>query len=442
MKHTSLIIAGPRRWPAPRNNAEMIGDQLRCLFLFYVNPRKAASAVLDHGKLLFAVLAAVMVTLAIGTAARPMIDAEQSALVQLPNSPEQLDAYREASVRASNLVGRRYFATEVKSLLLLAVVFVPICILILVAWDHLGGGLTILFRDYAPVLAGLLMAWAAAHLPLAIVWWSPLMHSSLAVPLQLAGIVYFLLLAAPVLSTVTGADLSHAAVTGFLGAFASAVASLFFANSGNLLYMFASPWILYYAYQRFGGDIRSLGGGLSERQEFKRHLELATINPRDADAHYQLGLLYVQRRLPAEAEERFRRALEIDPNEPDVLFQLGRLLRQQDGRVEEARQYLEKGARLNPKLSSHEVWRELGAVDLAAGHVDAALDHLTRYIAIREYDPEGLVHYGRALRAANRKPEAKTAFERAIEAARGAPKFRRAELSRWEVQARQELRGL
>ncbi|MFN0105849.1 MAG: tetratricopeptide repeat protein [Bryobacteraceae bacterium] len=425
----------------------MLGAQFRALFLFYVNPRKAASAVLDHGKLLFAVVAAVVVSLAISTAATAVESAEFTGLMEsqaaiMITDQATFEQFRAAQQSAARQLRGRYFATGVKGLLVLAAVFVPLSILLLAAWDHLGGGMTILFRDYMPALAGLLFAWTAAHLPFAVLWWSPLASPPMAVPLQLGGLLFFLLLASQVLATVTGASLSHSASAAVAGVAASAGASLFFANSSGLLYMLASPWVLFYGYRMFGGDIAALGGGLSERQNFKRQLELATINPRDADAHYQLGLIYVQRRLPAEAEERFRRALEIDPNEPDALFQLGRLLRQQEGRGEEARQLLERGAALDPKLSSHEVWRELGAIALSAGRLDEALKHLSHYAAVREYDPEGLVLYGQALNAAQRPAEAKAAFEQAIESVKGAPKFRRRELSRWESQARQELRAL
>ena len=418
----------------------MIGDQFRALFLFYVNPRKAASTVLDHGKLLFAIIAAVAVALAISGAASAVQSVEFSnSVVQTASTPEEFYEAQRAVV--SQLRGR-YFATGLKILLVLAVVFVPFCILILAAWDHLGGAMTILFRDFMPVLAGLLFAWTAAHLPLALLWWSPLIGPPLVVPLQLAGLLLFVILASPVLATVTGATLSHSAITAVTGIGVSAAASSLFAHSNNMLFMFASPWLLYFVYQRFSGDIGELGGGLALRQNFKRQLELATINPHDADAHYQLGLIYVQRRLPADAEQRFRRALEIDANEPDTLYQLGRLLRHREGGGEEARRLLEKGAALDPKLASYEVWRELGAVALGAGQTDEALRYLAHFTAAREYDPEGLVLYGRALKTANRITEAKAAFEQAVECVKGAPRFRRPELSRWESQARQELRSL
>lgn len=425
----------------------MVAEQFRALFQFYVNPRRAASLVLDHGSFLFAVIAAAVVALAISMAGNGWEAVEFSSRMQaIGVAPvtdqvtlEQFQGMQRAA--AAELRGR-YFATGLQVLLVLAVAFVPFCILVMTAWEHLGGGMTILFRDYLPVLAGLLFAWTAAHLPLLFVWWSPAMGPWLVVPLQMAGLAVFVALAAPVLATVMGATLWRAAVTAVAGVVVSAVASRFFAHSTNLLYMLASPWLLFYGYRMFGGELMALGGGLSERQQFKRQLELATTNPHDADAHYQLGLLYAQRRLPVEAEERFRKALAIDPKEPETLFQLGKLLRHQEGRGEEARTLLEQGATLDPKLASHEVWRELGAVALNAGQVDEALRYLGHYVKAREYDPEGLVLQGRALEAAGRKAEARAAYEQAIECVKGAPRFRRAELSRWESQARQALKAL
>jgi tetratricopeptide (TPR) repeat protein len=237
-----------------------------------------------------------------------------------------------------------------------------------------------------------------------------------------------------------GISFSHGAVTGILSMGVCVVASYGFAASSGVLYMFASPWLLYFAYSRFGRDIRSLGGGLSERQNFKRQLEAATLNPRDADAHYQLGLMYAQRRSFEQAEKSFRRALDVNPKEPEALFQLVKLLRQQSGRDKEALEVLERAVAIDSSLSNYEIWRELGALALAAGRNDVALPQLEHYVSHREYDPEGLVLLGQALRGANREADAKAAFEKAIEAVKTAPSFRRHALKRWQSQARQELR--
>jgi len=421
------------------------------LLLIYVSPVRAASAILDRGKFLFALLAAALVAIAISVAAgvsqhaefRSALQNESVGLERTVSSEAEYEALLAARAEVSRRVGRRYFATGLKPIVLLGAVFVPFCILLLAAWDHLGGGMTILFRDYMPALAGLLFAWTAAHLPLALIWWSPLMlSSSLVVPLQIAGLVAFTVLAAVVLATVTAASMSHAAVASAAGIAASGVAGAFVAGSSNLLYMFASPWLLYYAYRMFGGDIQELGGGLSARQAFKRQLEAATINPNDSDAHYQLGMLYAQRRLPAEAERSFRRSLEIYPDEPEVLLQLGKLLRLQPGRVEEAIAVLEKCINLDPRVSSYEGWRELGAAAMAAGRTEDALTLLETYADRREYDPEGLVLYGQVLRLSGRPADARAAFQRALDAVAAAPRFRRGSLSKWASLARQEMRSL
>jgi tetratricopeptide (TPR) repeat protein len=46
----------------------------------------------------------------------------------------------------------------------------------------------------------------------------------------------------------------------------------------------------------------------------RRQLEMATVNPHDADPHYRLVLIYQQRRQYSEAIRRFERAVEIDPD--------------------------------------------------------------------------------------------------------------------------------
>ncbi len=43
------------------------------------------------------------------------------------------------------------------------------------------------------------------------------------------------------------------------------------------------------------GELRGIGDSLPRKQNFKRFLHNATVNPKDADAHVQLGLLYLQR---------------------------------------------------------------------------------------------------------------------------------------------------
>jgi len=428
----------------------MPGDQLRILGLFFVNPKKAASLILDQGSVIIAALTAIAITLAISIPSTALQNLElhlvQERVMESVNSasPEARLYATQQYAAATRPIERRYLASGFQGLIAMAAFFVPVSIVLLASLAHLGGAMTILFRDYMPALCGLLYAWAAAHVPVAIIWWLGVVPVSPGTPFvlysQVLGLGLFVGLASVVLSTVTGASAGESA--------ASAVASIpiagtiaYFVSASNLSYLFFSPWILYFLYQRFARDMGTLGCGLSARQNFKRQLEAATLNPHDADARYQLGLIYVQRRDFANAETRFREAIAIDPNEAEALFQLGRILRQQPETAKEALGHLERAAAINPKLANYEVWRELGAACLATGDVTEALAHLEPYIKAREYDAEGLVLLGQALRKANRDAEAKAAFERAIEAARTAPAFRRGEVKQWERQARQELRA-
>jgi tetratricopeptide (TPR) repeat protein len=200
-----------------------------------------------------------------------------------------------------------------------------------------------------------------------------------------------------------------------------------------------SPFLLYYAYILFASDMRSLGDGLRSRQHLRSQLEIATNNPRDADAHYQLGLIYQNRRQYTEAIARFKRAVEIDPAEADPHFQLGRIAREQK-RVEEAIGYLTTAAALDDKLGQSDVWRELGAAYFQAGKIEEAAAALGKYTDRRPYDPEGLYWYGKTLASLGRGGEAREMFERAIEAVKTMPRHRRAEVRSWGSAAKGELR--
>jgi tetratricopeptide (TPR) repeat protein len=191
----------------------------------------------------------------------------------------------------------------------------------------------------------------------------------------------------------------------------------------------------------FGSDVRSLGDGLRSRQHFQEQLKIATTNPRDADAHYQLGLIHQKRRQYSEAIARFQKAIEIDPSEADAQFQLGRIAREQ-GRFDDAIRFLKTAAGLNDKLASSEVWKDLGAAYFGAARFEEAAAALAKYTERRSYDPEGLYWYGKALVGLGRNAEAREAFGQCVEAVDTMPKHRRAEVRKWKGLAKGELKGL
>jgi tetratricopeptide (TPR) repeat protein len=285
------------------------------------------------------------------------------------------------------------------------------------------------------------MVWAAAYLPLAVITvaigmsvdWAALTPAFLIVNL------YFAVLAAFSIRTTLGIGFGAAAGLALAGSAAAVLGIALSDFAGPMKYYLMSPFLLYYGYSMFGSEVRSLGDGLRGRQHLQQQLEIATTNPRDADAHYQLGLVYQKRRQYSEAVARFQKAIEIDPTEAEAQFQLGRVLREQ-GRFEDAVGHLKTAAGLNDKLASSEVWRELGAAYLGLSKFEDAAAALAKYTERRSYDPEGLYWYGKALAGLGQDAEARAAFAQCVEAVDTMPKHRRAEVRQWKGLANAELK--
>jgi Tfp pilus assembly protein PilF len=361
-----------------------LASQLKVLFLFWFQPRQAASLAFESGNLWLAV------AMACG-----------SSLLW------------SRSLLGAGLVGG---------------VLVTASILILSFWENLGQPQRVLYRDFMPVLTGVFLAYTAVELPLG---WIP-------GPVGFLRILPFLAFAAFVLRTTLGVDYWKALVTVVLCVPLMFGAMALFFSARHIFFWLASPWILYYVFMLLGTDITRGAQAFRARQNFQRMLQAATVNPNDADSQYQLGLIYVQRRNDPEAESRFREALRIDAQDADYHFHLGRLLVRRSA-WDEALDHLHQSARLNPQTSSYEVWREIGMVELNRNQPELARAALEYYVHHREYDPEGLYHYGVSLKRLARMDEAQAAFRKAVEAARTAPAYRRHEVRAWEKKAAAEI---
>ena len=204
------------------------------------------------------------------------------------------------------------------------------------------------------------------------------------------------------------------------------------------LMFLASPFLLYFAYQYLRGDVGDVLSSFGARQSFKRYLEAATINPRDAEAHYQLGLIHLQRRQLDEAQARFARAAEIDPREVDAHYQLGRIAR---GRrqFEDARRHFDAVVSRDERHASHEIWREVGATYLDSESYEHARWALAKYVEQRPHDPEGLYMLGMALSRLGQAEPAKEMFRRCVEAVDTMPRYLRRKAGPWRKLALQQL---
>jgi hypothetical protein len=447
-----------------------VRENITALLTLYVRPVAAISRILDHGRLWFAIVVAALVSVVLHTSDPGALGlAEQRASVQTamerqalkkaakdqPLPPEVEKAIKEAEDEADHpsparLVGEpvaRFASFDPSSFFsaiwAIAVAMVPV-IIALRAVTGFGSFSVLIRRDYLSLLMCVLLCWSAVYLLVAIaqavVSYGSGGHTSIhLVALFAVAGLYFLALTAIAIRTALGTTLGSAIGLTLGGSVAAVIGAGFFGVVGSSMYFLASPFVLFYAWRMLGSEVSSLGDGLRTRQHLRQQMEIATTNPRDADAHYQLGLIYQQRRQYTEAIARFQKAIEIDPTEADAQFQLGRIANEQ-GRFDDAIRFLKTAAGLNEKLSSGEVWRELGTAYFGAGQLQEAAAALQRYTERRSYDPEGLYWYGKTLAALGRPAEAGNAFEQCVEAVDTMPKHRRAEVRKWKGLAKTELK--
>src|SRR6185295_2735423 len=160
-------------------------------------------------------------------------------------------------------------------------------------------------------------------------------------------------------------------------------------------HVIGSPLLLIFAFLLLRGYFADFIGQQRARAAFKKNMELATLNPADASAHYNLGLLHQSRGELDAARERFEKAVQIDPDEIDANYQLGRIARAQQ-RYSDAIQHFEQVVSRNPAHAQYEIWREVAATYIAAGQYEDARTTLEQFLEHRPSDPEGLYLMGRA----------------------------------------------
>ena len=201
-----------------------------------------------------------------------------------------------------------------------------------------------------------------------------------------------------------------------------------------------SPFLLILLFILLRGYFVDFMGTHRAKAAFKQNLESATLNPADASAHYNLGLIHQSRGELDAARERFERALQIDEGETDASYQLGRIARQQK-RYADAIQNFEHVVMQDPAHSQHEIWREVAATYIAAGQFEDARNALEQFLEHRPSDPEGLYLMGRAHAGLGHKREATNLMQACIDAVKTAPAYKYRASKRWLNEAQQFIKG-
>jgi tetratricopeptide (TPR) repeat protein len=318
----------------------------------------------------------------------------------------------------------------------LAALYVPGILLVSRALSAFGVD-AVFRRDYAPLLTCSAMAWTVANVPLLLANW---MLPAAAQSAAALALVWFLILMFLAVRTVLGTGNGQAATVVAFSWVGPVAGAFLWGPMHFLLGWLASPFFLFYAWYFLGGEIGNIGSGFRTQQNFRRNLEAATVNPHDAEAQYQLGLIAQDRRQLAQAIERFSKAVAINPGETDAYFQLGRIARRQ-GRLNDALSNFQIVLDQDEKHHQSEILRELGALYLDAKRPDHAAQELAVYIERRPYDPEGLYYYGQALQSLNRIDDATEMYRRCIESAATAPRYIQRTVAQWSRLAQKALRN-
>lgn len=442
-------------------------ENIKLLLALFYRPQSAMSDIIDRGSWFFAAVLVLLVSVAFFSTVNYKLQAAYhvptfgefyNPILADEDSPAAEAEYEKALAEYNKAITERqkvpvvgdnffrFFSVEpggfFQPVLTLSVFYVPLTIFLLCIFAGIGNFGVVLGRDYAALATCSLMAWAAAHLPFAIAGIA--LYSQAVSPLVyfafwLASGIFFGALMIFALRTVFGANYGAAIVTVCLSWLAFSAGMYVFRYVSPV---FFSPFLLFYAYMYFGGYLRSgvsgAGNAFRQKQNFKRFLHNATVNPRDADAHVQLGLIYLQRRQEAKALEHLNRAVEIDANEPDANYELGKIARQK-GDLQQALNHFAVVVEQNDKHALSEIWREIGATYLAANMLTEARDALEKYVERRSADAEGLYHLGKVLKAQGETDRAREMFQQAIESAQASPDYRQRELRYWSKLAQKEI---
>jgi tetratricopeptide (TPR) repeat protein len=444
-------------------------ENVKLLLALFYRPLSAMSDIIDNGSWFFAAALVFLAALAFFST----VNSRLQAAYRIPNlyefyqpdlamtdedSPAAEAEYKKAEAEYKKALEERqkipvvgdnffrFFSFEpsgfFQPVLTLSIFYVPATILLLCIFGGAGNFGVVLRRDYAALATCSLLAWAAAHLPFAvagIALYSQAVSPQIYFVFRLASGIFFGVLMIFALRTVFGANYGSAVLTVCLSWLAFSAGMYVFRYVSPV---FFSPFLLFYAYMYFGGYLRGevsgIGNAFRQKQNFKRFLHNATVNPRDADAHVQLALIYLRRRQEAKALEHLNRAVEIDPNEPDANYELGKIARQK-GDLQPALNHFSIVVEQNDKHALSEIWREIGATYLAANMLAEARDALEKYVERRSVDAEGLYHLGKVLKAQGETERAREMFRQAIESAQTSPDYRRRELRYWSKLAEKEI---
>ncbi len=158
-------------------------------------------------------------------------------------------------------------------------------------------------------------------------------------------------------------------------------------------------------YLALGGVYGSKENWRASADLYDRAVErLTEPEPADWNIFYQRGIAYERLREWNEAEPNFRRALELNPDQPQVMNYLGYSWVDKNMNLEEALEMIQKAVELRP--SDGYIVDSLGWAYYKLGRFEDAVRELERAVSLRPEDPVLNDHLGDAYWRVGRRLEA------------------------------------
>jgi tetratricopeptide (TPR) repeat protein len=327
-----------------------------------------------------------------------------------------------------------------EALLFLSLVYVPTLILLGNSISGYGLGFSISRLEYEAHISGLLPLWGLLFFIAAPLQW--LVPQFLVLGGGFFGIsigllaCFILMVVYSIWSLRELNFVSTAAATGVfvLSAFTLPVFYLLTAVFFALPLIIMIP-LFFLGYQRLRGFFSFQSG----ERVFQRHLRMLTLNPQDADAHHQLGLIHLKRMNFDAAARYFENAIRIDGTDPDYHYYRGRVHEMQ-GEWQQALQQYEETYRLSPEYGLGDIFREVGKAYLQTGNVQKGMEFLNFFLNSRGSDPEGRYWLAVACRDSGDSNQMRVQLHMILEQARSNPQFFRKEHREWIFRARSLLK--
>lgn len=163
-----------------------------------------------------------------------------------------------------------------------------------------------------------------------------------------------------------------------------------------------------------------IGDGLRRRNRFheaaaaydRAVARIATPSRANWPLFYERGIAFERDGQWAKAEADFEYALQLAPEQPNVLNYLGYAWVEQGHEVDRARRMIERAVEQRPNDGAF--IDSLGWVQLRQGDAAGALKNLERAVELQPEDPVINAHFGDALDAVGRRREAEFQWRRAL----------------------------